>query len=99
MKIVVKLAKSLVPSIENRLLDNQQLSKTTVKILFLKKIFIFYFKITPFTRIVFIFSHDNTKFLTALTTCIRTINAKALDFDQHPVYVQIAALSRYKLTE
>lgn len=57
------------------------------------------FKIAPFTRIVFVFSYTNSKFLTALETCIRTINAKALDFDQHPAHIQIAALSTYKLTE
>jgi hypothetical protein len=55
--------------------------------------------ISPFTRIIFLFSYNNTKFLTALITCIRTINAKALDFDQHPAYIQVAALSTYKLTE
>jgi hypothetical protein len=43
MKIVVKLAKSLVPSIEHRLLDDRQLSTTTVKILFKKKIIFFFF--------------------------------------------------------
>ena len=75
MKILVKLAKPLLSSIEYR----QFLS--------------------PFTRIVFVFPYNNTKFLTALETCIRTINAKALDFDQHPAHVQVAALSTYKLTE
>jgi hypothetical protein len=55
--------------------------------------------ISRFTRIVFVFPYDNTKFLTALETCIRTINAKALDFDKHPAHVQVAALSTYKLTE
>lgn len=48
---------------------------------------------------MFVFSYNNSKFLTTLETCIRTINAKALDFDQHPAHVQIAALSTYKLTE
>jgi hypothetical protein len=97
MKILVKLAKPLVPAIEHRQLP------TTVKISFLKKKrkfhFSFEFKIAPFTRIVFVFSYNNTKFLTALETCIRTINAKALGFDKHPAHVQIAALSTYKLTE
>ncbi len=58
-----------------------------------------YFQVAPFTRIVFVFPYDNTKFLTALETLIRTINAAALGFDQHPAHVQIAALSTYKLTE
>ncbi|CAF2491807.1 unnamed protein product [Rotaria sp. Silwood2] len=84
MKILVKLAKPLVPSVKHQLLDNQQLPTTTG---------------SPFTRIVFVFSYDNTKFLTSLETCIRTINANALGFDKHPAHIQVAALSTYKLTE
>lgn len=37
MKIVIKLAKPLVPPIEHRLLDDRHLPTTTVKILFLLK--------------------------------------------------------------
>ncbi|CAF1074162.1 unnamed protein product [Rotaria sp. Silwood1] len=79
MKILVKLAKPLVP-----LVKHQQLPTTII---------------SPFTRIVFVFSYDNTKFLTSLETCIRTINANALGFDKHPAHIQVAALSTYKLTE
>ncbi|CAF0826393.1 unnamed protein product [Rotaria sordida] len=84
MKILVKLAKSLVPPIKHQLVDNRQVPITNI---------------SPFTRIVFVFSYDNTKFLISLETCIRTINAKALGFDKHPAHIQVAALSTYKLTE
>ncbi|CAF0974604.1 unnamed protein product [Adineta ricciae] len=84
MKIVVRLAKPLVPQIEHRLLDDRQLPTTVV---------------APFTRIVFIFSYDNTTFLTALQTCIRVLNAKALGFDHQPIHAQVTTLSTYKLTD
>jgi hypothetical protein len=100
MKVVVKLAKPLVPPVEHRLLDDRQLPTTTVK-LFLKIILSEYVfsKVSPFTRIVFVFPYNNMKFLTALQTCIRIINAKALDFDQQPAQAQVVTLSTYKLTE
>ncbi|CAF2086152.1 unnamed protein product [Rotaria magnacalcarata] len=85
MKIFVKLAKSLVPPVKQPILDTRQLSAASM--------------ISPFTRIVYVFSYDNSKFLTSLETCIRTINASALGFDKHPAHIQVAALSTYKLTE
>ncbi len=48
---------------------------------------------------MFVFPYNNMKFLTALQTCIRIINAKALDFDQQPAQAQVVTLSTYKLTE
>ncbi|UJR38075.1 hypothetical protein I4U23_030756 [Adineta vaga] len=84
MKILVKLAKPLVPQIEHRLLDDRQLPTTII---------------APFSRIAFVFPYNNTTFLTALQTCIRILNAKALNFDNQPVHAQVTTLSTYKLTD
>lgn len=102
MKVVVRLAQSLIPAVVNRSIPDETVSNSTTVILSFRVSsdrWRSIVQVAPFTRIIFIFPYGNTKFLTALETCIRTINASALDFDVHPAHIQVAALSTYKLNE
>ncbi|RDD42894.1 Uncharacterized protein TrispH2_004889 [Trichoplax sp. H2] len=53
----------------------------------------------PFTRVVYIFSYENKKFLHQLFESISAVNANALELTQLPQKIKEAALSTYKLNE
>merc|ERR1712048_45012 len=53
----------------------------------------------PFSRIVYIFSYENKKFVKGLLQLVNSINSRALGLSRFPQHVMDAALSTYKLSD